>query len=447
MGYFDEVYLKRINRFGNNIQERIQNKREYDFLTVLAKSPNKVFVHEEEYLGEDAFEYEGILQTKEYDQDEIVDYLLVPNSIEIKMGNLLWFTDYRHNKEFNPETHTWSHGEREKPWLAYAIDPYTTAGYNRYTVIELEEKMEWYVDGIYHSCPVHAVGGGSGARDKNINLKFRIQFAESGVYLPNKRYSIIMPADVSVKKNNKVTIGGETWRITGFDKISVNGVMYITLEEYLTDKNDDIPIAGRDENANWYITTPLGSNFEMPIEIDGELSFITFYKEKEKSTEITPTLISEKEEEGVTIPLANYKIISLEEDGKFYSGKTFKIEYADESLTDACIRITVKDQADTAQDFDFTFKENTVDKIGIVGPDIITMGQEVTYTITGTDTINPTLSDTTCAQIDTDKSIGNKVVILAKEIGTTILDINSQAQLPIEIQSFWLGGKKDNVDS
>ena len=438
MGYFDEVYLKRINRFGNNIQERIQNKREYDFEeTILKKSPNQVSVWEGLNSWDEAEmppDYLGILQTKEYDQDEIVDYLLVPCDRKIQMGKLLYFMDVRHKK-------------REHPWLAYAVDPYTTGSHNRYTVIELEEKMEWYVDGIYHSSPVHAVGGGSGARDKNINLKFRVQFAESGVYLPNKRYSIVMPYNSTIKKNNKVTIGGETWRITGFDKISVNGVMYITLEEYLTDKNDDVPVAGRDENANWYITTPLGSNFEIPTKSDGELSFITFYKEKEKSIEITPTLISEKEEEERIIPLANYEIISLEEDGKFYSGKIFKIRYADEDRTDACIRITIKDQADTAQDFDFTFKENIANKIGIIGPDVVTMGQKITYTITGTDSVTASLSNTTCATIDTGGTIGNKVVIEAKEIGTTVLDINSQAQLPIEIQSFWLGGKKDNVDS
>lgn len=441
MGYFDEIYLKRINRFGNNIQERIQNKREYDFeKTILKKSPNQVSVWEGLNSWDEAEmppDYLGILQTKEYDQDEIVDYLLVPCDRKIQMGKLLYFMDVRHQK-------------REHPWLAYAVDPYTTGSHNRYTVIELEEKMEWYVDGIYHSSPVHAVGGGSGARDKNINLKFRIQFAESGVFLPNKRYSIIMPADVSIKKNNKVTIGGETWRITGFDKISVNGVMYITLEEYLTDKNDDIPVAGRDESANWYITTDLGENFELDTHTETQVTFTAFYKQEsrigERTVEIEP--IPTERDVPDYIP---FEVISLNEDGKFYSGEPFIINPTHARgwpITIARLRVQIKGQEETAQDFDFTFKSiQPQTKIGIVGPDVITMGQEVTYTITGTDTINPTLSDTTCAQIDTDKSIGNKVVILAKEIGTTILDINSQAQLPIEIQSFWLGGKKDNVNS
>ena len=235
MSYFEDVYLKHINRYGHNIQERIQNKREYDFeKTVLKKSPNQVSVWEGIESWDDAAEppdYIGILQTKSYDQDEVVDYLLVPYDRKIELGKLLWFQDIRHKK-------------RVFPFLAYAIDPYTSQGYNRYTVIELEEVLEWYLEGVKYSSYVHAAGGGSGARDKNINLKFRTQFSEAGVYLPNKRYSIVMPANSAIHKNHKVTLGDETWRVTGFDKISVKGVMYITLEESLKDMNDDKPIAG-----------------------------------------------------------------------------------------------------------------------------------------------------------------------------------------------------------
>ena len=36
MGYFG-TYLKRINRYGNTLQERIQNKKEHDFLVYMKK--------------------------------------------------------------------------------------------------------------------------------------------------------------------------------------------------------------------------------------------------------------------------------------------------------------------------------------------------------------------------------------------------------------------------
>ena len=41
MSYFG-TYLKRINRYGNTLQERIQNKKEHDFLVYMKKSPNLV---------------------------------------------------------------------------------------------------------------------------------------------------------------------------------------------------------------------------------------------------------------------------------------------------------------------------------------------------------------------------------------------------------------------
>ena len=50
MAYLDEVYFKRINKYGFNIQERIQNKKNHDFNIVLKKSPNKVTIFKDSIL-------------------------------------------------------------------------------------------------------------------------------------------------------------------------------------------------------------------------------------------------------------------------------------------------------------------------------------------------------------------------------------------------------------
>jgi hypothetical protein len=186
--------------------------------------------------------YNAILQTKEYDQDEVVDYLLVPLENEIPMGTIIYTKDARH-KQVTYEDKVYP----TRRWINYAIDPYTSSGYNRYTVVELESELSWVDEGIKYTAFAHATGGGSGARDKNINLKFSMQFSEAGVYLPNKRYSIVMPTHPNIKKNMKVTLGEETWRVTGFDSISVKGVSYVTLEETLTDEKEDIPVANYKE--------------------------------------------------------------------------------------------------------------------------------------------------------------------------------------------------------
>ena len=270
MSYFD-IYRKRVNRYGNNLQERIQGKKEHDFEVFMSKSPNQVTAWDDDLT--EAKAYKAVLQTKEYDQDEVVDYLLVPLDREIPMGTIIYTKDARH-KTITYEDKVYS----ARRWINYAIDPYTSTGYNRYTVVELESELSWVLDGIKYTSFAHATGGGSGARDKNINLKFKTQFSEAGVYLPNKRYSIVMPTNEHLKKNMKVTLGGETWRVAGFDSISVKGVSYVTLEETLTDEREDIPVANHSELKNWTIITSKGDNFTVKNGEEVELQF--FYKNK-----------------------------------------------------------------------------------------------------------------------------------------------------------------------
>ena len=277
MSYFD-IYKKRVNRYGSNLQDRIQGKKEHDFEVFMNSSPNLVRARD----GENGDIYKAVLQTKEYDQDEVVDYLLVSLDKKIPMGTVIYTVDSRHTDvNYEGKNHYISIEEKLLParrWINYAIDPYTSTGYNRYTVVELESELSWVLDGIKYTSFAHATGGGSGARDKNINLKFKTQFSESGVYLPNKRYSIVMPTHPSLKKNMKITLGGETWRVAGFDNISVKGVSYVTLEETLKDEREDIPIANYGELNNWTVTTSLGENFTIQRQKMTELSLMFFYK-------------------------------------------------------------------------------------------------------------------------------------------------------------------------
>lgn len=274
MSYYG-TYLKRVNRYGNTLQERIQGKKEHDFEVFKMKSPNLVRARNGE---EDLIGYDAVLQTDEYDQDEVVDYLLVSLNQEIPMGTIIYTKDQRHKKvKYEGKEYT------ERRWINYAIDPYTSTGYNRYTVVELESELSWVEDGIKYSSFAHATGGGSGARDKNINLKFKAQFSEAGAYLPNKRYSIVMPTHEKMKKNMKITLGGETWRVAGFDNISVKGVSYVTLEETLQDINEDIPVVNASQLKNWTVTTTLGENFVIQRGVWTSLSLLFFYDGQPKT--------------------------------------------------------------------------------------------------------------------------------------------------------------------
>ena len=420
MSYFD-VYLKRVNRYGNNLQERIQGKKEHDFEVFMSKSPNKVTAWNNEIgLKEDG--YSAVLQTKEYDQDEVVDYLLVPLSQEIAMGTIIYTFNKRHNNiEYEDKKNP---GYRR--WINYAIDPYTSTGYNRYTVVELESELSWVADGIKYTSFAHATGGGSGARDKNINLKFKVQFSEAGVYLPNKRYSIVMPTNKHLKKNMKVTLGGETWRVAGFDNISVKGVSYVTLEETLTDEREDIPIANHSELKNWAITTSLGKDFVIPITAT-TLDLIFYYK-----NEIV---------EDVSFSV-------LENDDYFVeiNGKSVTITAKTRNLSKSSLKIIIGSW--TEEDFieiPFSFGSVSGLESAILGADIIYMGEVKEYIITNTsqeETDLIKLSDNYAKIISKTFDEQNNQTTLKIEgikIGTVTLEMGDY-KFPIKVQSAWLGG-------
>ena len=420
MSYFD-VYLKRVNRYGNNLQERIQGKKEHDFEVFMSKSPNKVTAWNNEIgLKEDG--YSAVLQTKEYDQDEVVDYLLVPLKQEIAMGTIIYTFNKRHdNIEYEDKKNP---GYRR--WINYAIDPYTSTGYNRYTVVELESEISWVADGIKYTSFAHATGGGSGARDKNINLKFKVQFSEAGVYLPNKRYSIVMPTNKHLKKNMKVTLGGETWRVAGFDNISVKGVSYVTLEETLTDEREDIPIANHSELKNWAITTSLGKDFVIPITAT-TLDLIFYYK-----NEIV---------EDVSFSV-------LENDDYFaeINGKSVTITAKTRNLSKTSLKIIIGSW--TEEDFieiPFSFGSVSGLESAILGADIIYMGEVKEYIITNTsqeETDLIKLSNNYAKIVSKTFDEQNNQTTLKIEgikIGTVTLEMGDY-KFPIKVQSAWLGG-------
>jgi hypothetical protein len=416
MGYYDN-YLKRVNRYGNTLQERIQGKREHDFEVFMKKSPNQVDAWNDLVEGEP---YNAILQTKEYDQDEVVDYLLVPLENEIPMGTIIYTEDARH-KQVTYEDKTYP----TRRWINYAIDPYTSSGYNRYTVVELESELSWVDEGIKYTAFAHATGGGSGARDKNINLKFSMQFSEAGVYLPNKRYSIIMPTHPNIKKNMKVTLGGETWRVTGFDNISVRGVSYITLEETLTDKKEDLPIANASQLNNWTVTTSRGDNFTIMRDSTNELELFFFYNNE-------PQIVS------YTI-LKNSLYSISQENNKIFLKTTH-------TQGDTSLKVVIEGwDENNYLEIPFSIKDYSTSPLKMIGPSAVYMGETAKYTIknvdkNGYDAVKLKNNTATLVSKALNEETGDlSILVLGNSIGKNQVIINDYS-FDFEIRSLWLGG-------
>ena len=168
MAYLDEVYFKRINKYGFNMQERIQNKKIHDFNIVLKKSPNRVTIFKDSEI------FYGILQNKTNNEKEVIDYLLTNKFCKWNDGTVL-ITENVSNQQ-------------QKKWLIFHLDDFVSIGYNRYQITELDREIELIDDGIIYKENAHIVGSGA----KSITSKFSINYDVSVFYEPNKVINLIM---------------------------------------------------------------------------------------------------------------------------------------------------------------------------------------------------------------------------------------------------------------
>lgn len=220
INYYNDVYLKRVNRFGTNLQERIINKKEHDFYNFVKKSPNRVTVFIQDY------QFEGVLQTKTYNEIETIDYFLTYKTIPITNGSILKIQSINELGKYSY-------------WIVVTKDNFTSAGYNRYTVIRLDREIRWITnEGLIYKALAHISGAGSGGTNRRLTSATKI-VNESIVYMPNQVLTVIMQDHEEIKRGTRINIGGQVWKISGFDNITNEGVSYVTLEQDYFDKELD----------------------------------------------------------------------------------------------------------------------------------------------------------------------------------------------------------------
>jgi len=122
MNYFEDVYLKRLNRYGYDYQSRIQGQRERDFEGKLLKSVYRV---EFEFGGEI---HPATLERYKQDETELMQYLLTRVSLNIPTGTILMIPDK---------------DKIEQPWLVYWLESIKASGYNRYIVLKMTHYITW----------------------------------------------------------------------------------------------------------------------------------------------------------------------------------------------------------------------------------------------------------------------------------------------------------------
>ncbi len=234
MSYY-EIYQKRLNRFGQNYQERVQSEREKLFDLYLAKSIYRIEFEYNSQIRVGSFE--KFQQTASKD----LHYLLTQTDLILPGGTVLEIKGMD--------------GITDK-WMVFWQEDMQASGYNRYVMLRLNHQFkridmktkQQYVGYGYLWGPQDAI-----IRDEVVKAGRRFMYTED-----NESRFIIMPRDVSYKVEDYLILeDGEyttNYRITGYDFQSVEGVEYLTIDpifEYnLTP--DPIPsITDNDEDFYW----------------------------------------------------------------------------------------------------------------------------------------------------------------------------------------------------
>lgn len=217
MDYYNNIYLKRLNRYGLDYQSRIQTQRELNFEKYLLKS---IYRLDFNYNGEI---HPGTLERYKQDETETFGYLLTRVSLNIPSGTILMLT----NKD-----------GIEKPWMIYYLEEIKVSGYNRYIVVKMTHLIDWIGrDGNRHESWAYMYG----QEDNMLKDELRSRSRMDTLYTENLKMSFfLMPLNEHIRKDDYLEIGEgtlkEAYRVTGYDIQSTPGVEYVTVDPvYLRD--------------------------------------------------------------------------------------------------------------------------------------------------------------------------------------------------------------------
>lgn len=229
MSYYEDIYLKRLNRYGHDFQSRLQAQREENFEYQLEKS---IYYVRFMYEGK---EQEGELVRKSQNETRTIQYLLTRLSLNMPHGTVLMIPD--------------KDGE-EQPWLIYYLESIKTSGYNRYFVIKLTHYFTWTDrEGVERSTWAYMYG----QEDNMLKDEIRSRSRMDTIYTENLKMSFfIIPATPYLRKDDYLEITSgvlkEQYRVTGYDIQSNPGVEFVTVDPIYEYDHSEKPVKTEGDN-------------------------------------------------------------------------------------------------------------------------------------------------------------------------------------------------------
>ena len=230
--YYD-IYLKRLNRYGNDYQTRTQNKRERDFENYLLKSVYRIEFEYDTKINPATFE------RYKQDETETLHYLLTRVDVNIPNGTILMLP----NKD-----------DELKPWMVYYLEAIKASGYNRYVVLKMTHFLNWKDrKGNSRSSWAYMYG----QEDNMLKDELQSRSRSDARYAENLKDSFfVLPTNEYLRKDDYLEVGEgalkEGYRVTGYDIQSTPGVEYVTVDPIYLYDNSPAPEKQEGDNEEDY---------------------------------------------------------------------------------------------------------------------------------------------------------------------------------------------------
>ena len=230
--YYD-IYLKRLNRYGNDYQTRTQNKRERDFENYLLKSVYRIEFEYDTKINPATFE------RYKQDETETLHYLLTRADVNIPNGTVLMLP----NKD-----------DELKPWMVYYLEAIKASGYNRYVVLKMTHFLNWKDrEGNSRSSWAYMYG----QEDNMLKDELQSRSRSDARYTENLKGSFfVLPTNEYLRKDDYLEVGEgalkEGYRVTGYDIQSTPGVEYVTIDPIYLYDNSPAPEKQEGDNEEDY---------------------------------------------------------------------------------------------------------------------------------------------------------------------------------------------------
>lgn len=235
MSYYEDVYLKRLNRYGLDYQSRMQSMRERDFESYLLKSVYRInfdFCHQM---------MPGTLEPNKQDKTETTAYLLTRVTVQIPNGMVLLLPD----KDNIP-----------RPWMIWWLETMKASGYNRYTVLKMTHLINFRKEDGTNE--ITQWGYFCGPGDSVIKDTFKSTYGGSVFKDDMNKYYFITSKNNELRRElyfetDKHNQNG-AYRIIGLDIESTPGVEYLTIEP--CPKRDFTPVdtEDKDDASTYWLT-------------------------------------------------------------------------------------------------------------------------------------------------------------------------------------------------